>query len=132
MMNEKGMGSKKAATASLAYLAFVQVGTAVAILIPGALPAFGIKAPPPDLALYLYFCASLYFALGLLYLLGALKAEYRKAALTVAPVDVLLELLSLVFGFPLMGAPYWLIAVFSLALLVPGILCLLGLKEERK
>ena len=129
-MSEKGTAPKRAATIGLAYLAFVQIATAVGIMIPGALPIFGIMVPPPNLTLYLYFCASLYFSLGLLYLLGALKAEYRKAALTIAPVDVLLEILSLAFGFPPMQAPLWLIVVFSLVLLVPGVFCLLGLRDE--
>ena len=117
--------------ASLWFLGAVQIGTAILLPIPGALPLFGLRAPPTELSAFVYFCASLYAAVGLLYVLGALRAEYRKAALIVACFDVVLESASVWLGLPAMGVPTWLSALFCLALLAPGAGCLAALLRRR-
>jgi hypothetical protein len=114
---------------SLIYLGIVQVGTAIALLIPSVLPWLGMKNLSGEFMLYPCFLASLYFALGALYILGAAWTDFRKAAMTIACVDVVLETASCVLGLPAAHVAYWLVALFSAALLAPGIVCFVRLMQ---
>ena len=113
---------------SLVFLGIVQVGTAIALIVPPILPRLGMKYPSGEFLLYPYFLASLYFALGALYFLGSMKPEFRKAALATACVDVVLEAASCWLGLPAAHVPYALVALFSAALLAPGVVCFIRLR----
>jgi hypothetical protein len=88
----------------------------------------GMKYPSGEFLLYPYFLASLYFALGALYFLGSARPDFRKAALTIACVDVVLETASCVLGLPAAHVPYWLVALFGASLLIPGAVCFIRLR----
>lgn len=112
---------------SLVYLGVVQVGTAIALVIPPILPWLGMKYPSGEFLLYPYFLASLYVALGALYFLGSARPDYRRAAMAIACVDVVLETASCWLGLPAAHVPYALVALFSAALLIPGAVCFVRL-----
>jgi hypothetical protein len=116
---------------SLIYLGIVQVGTALALAIPPILPWVGMKYPSGEFLLYPYFLASLYFALGTLYFLGSARQDFRKAAMAIACVDVVLETASCWLGLPAAHVPYWLVALFGAALLAPGVVCFIRLLQMR-
>jgi hypothetical protein len=116
---------------SLIYLGIVQVGTAIALVVPPILPMLGMKYPTGEFLLYAYFLASLYFALGALYFLGSARPDYREAALAIACVDVVLETAACWLGLPAAHVPYALVALFSAVLLVPGAVCFLRLLRMR-
>jgi hypothetical protein len=113
----------------LIILGIIQIGTAVFFMLPDFIvEAVGFKTVKLELSVYQYVICSLYFSLGVLYILGAFIAEIRFSALVIVCIDIPLEVLSYWAGFPHMLLPYWLIFLFSIIIAIPCIFCFLHLK----
>lgn len=108
----------------LIVLGIIQIGTAIFFMLPDyIIEPIGFMTVKSELLVYLYVVCSLYFSLGVLYLMGALMVEVRLPALIIACIDIPLEVLSYFAGFPHMSLPYWLISFFSIILIIPCAFC---------
>ncbi len=108
----------------LVILGIIQIGTAIFFMLPdNIVAAIGFKTVNLELSVYLYVVCSLYFSLGVLYLMGAHLAEVRFPALIIACVDIPLEVVSYLTGFPHMSISYWLIIFFCLIITIPFVFC---------
>jgi hypothetical protein len=108
----------------LAILGIIQIGTAIFFMLPDSIvEAIGFKTVKLELLVYLYVICSLYFSLGVLYLMGALMPEIRFTALIIACIDIPLEVLSYFAGFPHMSLSYLLIFFFSIIITIPCVFC---------
>lgn len=114
----------------LVILGVIQLGTAIFFMLPNFIvEAIGFKTVPRELSVYLYVVCSLYFSIGVLYIIGAVKTEVKFSALVIVCIDIPLEVLSYFAGFPRMGLTYWVITFFSIMIIVPYIFCLFHLKK---
>jgi hypothetical protein len=108
----------------LIVLGIIQIGTAIFFMLPdNIVETIGFITVKSELLVYLYVICSLYFSLGVLYLMGALMAEVRFPALIIACIDIPLEVLSYLAGFPHMSPPYWLIYFFCIIIIIPCAFC---------
>ncbi len=108
----------------LIILGCIQIGTAIFFMLPSNIvEAIGFKTVESELLVYLYVICSLYFSLGVLYLMGAKMVEVRLPALVIACINIPLEVVSYFAGFPHMSLPYWLIIFFSLSITIPCGFC---------
>jgi hypothetical protein len=108
----------------LFLLGLIQISSAIFFMLPDFIvETFGFKTVGVDLIVYRYVVCSLYFSLGILYLLGAYFSVIQLSALIIVCIDIPLEILSYWIGFPSMSLPYWLIFLFSVILVVPSAFC---------
>lgn len=115
----------------LTLLGIIQTGTAIFFLLPDSIvEAFGFRTVNLELSVYLYIICSLYFSLGVLYLLGTHFTEVRFAALVIACINAPLEAASYFVGFPHMSIPYWIITLFSMCIIILGAFCFFHLKKN--
>jgi hypothetical protein len=115
----------------LMLLGVIQVGTAIFFMLPDfMIETFGFKTVGLELSVYQYVVCSLYFSLGVLYIMGALIEEIRFSALVIVCIDIPLEILSYWVGFPHMSLSYWLIVLFSIIIAIPSVFCIFHLKAN--
>lgn len=115
----------------LVILGVIQIGTAIFFMLPNfIIQAVGFITVPEELDVYLYVVCSLYFSVGVLYIIGAFITEVKFSALIIVCVDIPLEAVSYFAGFPRMHLPYWLISMFSIIIIIPFIFCLLHLQRN--
>lgn len=125
------MESNKKKMISLIILSIIQISTAISAVATSWTELIGLKTLNGDFAVYKYVISSLYFSVGVLYLIGAINLEYRKAALLIACVDVILEIISFWVGFSVIELPIWLMMLFSLSIGIPGLLCFIELRKMK-
>lgn len=108
----------------LMILGLIQIGTAIFFMLPASIvEAVGFISVSSELLVYVYVVCSLYFSLGILYLMGARMDGVRFPALMIACIDIPLEIMSYVVGFPHMSIPYWMIFLFCIIIMIPCIFC---------
>jgi hypothetical protein len=108
----------------LLILAIIQISTALGMVLTLIWPnIYTLKTLQNDLSIYCFVLASLYAALGILYLLGSVNDKHRDTALIIACINIPLEILSYWVGFPKVPIPYWSILIFSLAIGIPCYFC---------
>ncbi len=117
----------------LFILALIQFISAIGMVLSLIWPnIYTLKTLQNDLSIYCLVLASLYAALGFLYLLGSISFKHRETAIIVACVNIPLEIISYWIGFPKVPIPYWLILVFSLVIGIPCYFCFRDLLKIRR
>lgn len=116
---------------SLLILAIIQIATAFGMVLSLIWPnIYTLKTLQNDLSIYCLVLASLYAALGLLYLLGSINDKHRETALIIACINIPLEIISYWLGFPKVPIPFWLILIFSIAIGIPCYFCFIDLVRK--
>jgi hypothetical protein len=117
----------------LLILAIIQIATAFGMILSLIWPnIYTLKTLQNELSIYCLVLASLYAALGFLYLLGSIINKHRETALIVACINIPLEIISYWIGFPKVPIPFWLILIFSLAIGIPSYFCFMDLIRKSK
>jgi hypothetical protein len=117
----------------LLILGIMQIFTAVLMLISSLVPEFaGIRTLGSDLSLYRYLFFSLYLCIAILFLVGAVNKDCRKAALLIACIDLPLELISAWAGLAHLSGAFWFLFASSVIFAVVTIVCFLELKKMIK
>jgi hypothetical protein len=112
----------------LLILAIIQIVSAFGMVLSLIWPNINtLKTLQNELSIYCLVLASLYAALGFLYLLGSILNKHRETALIIACINIPLEIISYWIGFPKVPIPFWLILIFSLAIGIPCYFCFMDI-----
>lgn len=116
----------------LIILAIIQIGTAIFFMLPDFIvQSIGFKTVGMELLVYKYVICSLYFSLGVLYVMGAFIEGAMMPALVIVCVDIPLEVISYWAGFSKMPLSKALIFIFSIIIVIPSIFCFFKLKDYK-